>query len=72
LGRVKLSMKAKIPEIEKTLELVHVLEGKQAEGEALTTHYNLGRMIGTFLASSLYMYSSGFYHFLTMESFFTS
>lgn len=72
MGRVKLSMKAKIPEIEKTLELVHVLEGKQAEGEALTTHYNLGRMIGTFLASSLYMYSSGFYHFFTMGSFFIS
>ncbi|EKU21323.1 prefoldin subunit 3 [Nannochloropsis gaditana CCMP526] len=45
LGRVKLSMKAKIPEIEKTLELVHVLEGKQAEGEALTTHYNLADTI---------------------------
>jgi len=42
LSHTKVNMKSKVPEIEKTLELVRVLQEKQTEGESLSTHYNLG------------------------------
>ena len=45
LSRTKLNMKSKKPEIEKTLELVRILQEKQMEGESLSTHYNLGRYL---------------------------
>lgn len=45
LERTKENLKAKMPEIEKTLELVRVLQVKQEAGEGLTTHYSLADTI---------------------------
>lgn len=45
LERTKQNLKGKIPEIEKTLELVRVLQEKQEAGEGLATHYSLADTI---------------------------
>ena len=44
-ARTKVSMKTKIPEITKTLELVRHLKAKHEEGENFQAHYSLSEMI---------------------------
>jgi len=47
LGRTKINIKQKIPEVEKTLEVVNFLKKKQEEGdkEPIQTHYSLADTI---------------------------
>lgn len=47
LGRTKINIKQKIPEVEKTLEVVNFLKKKQEEGDAepIQTHYSLADTI---------------------------
>lgn len=45
LERSKINLKSKLPEIEKTLDLVRVLQQKHEAGEGLTTHYSLADTI---------------------------